>query len=180
MKKFLMNFKVCIFKKQKRQICINKKKRFAIFLFFILGFSLVFGQSDIKSMQIRKNSFIEISKETLILFLNQTMEEWIDLMVKNGYEEMDTSDGIVIYSKGKIGEQIQAIAKNELGVISIDWYDYEDKKRITQKFESEIKDLYFKKKENISYYTYYEYIIGLELQEDTDFVFERVLIKRAM
>jgi hypothetical protein len=129
-------------------------------------------------MQIRETSFVEISKEILIKFLNQTIDEWVDLMVKNGYEEMDDSEGIIIYSKGKIGEQIQAIAKNKLGVVSIDWYDYKDKIRITQKIENEIKKFYLKKEKNISYYAYNEYIIGLEVKQEDDFTFERVYIKR--
>ena len=153
-------------------------RQLAISLFLVLKSILIVGQSDVKLVQIKENSFIEISQETLIKFLNQTMDEWVDLMKENGYTEMDNSDGIVIYSKGEIGKQIQAIAKNRLGLITVDWIDSVDKIRMTKEIEKKVENLFFTKMENISYYIYYEYIIGLELTQENDYTFERIYIKR--
>ena len=153
-------------------------RQLIISLFLVLKSILIVGQSDVKLAQIKENSFIEISQETLIKFLNQTMDEWVNLMKENGYTEMGNSDGIIIYSKGEIGKQIQAIAKNRLGLITVDWWDFIDKIRIMKEIENKVDKLFFTKVENTSYYIYYDYIIGLELTQENDYTFERVYIKR--
>jgi hypothetical protein len=138
---------------------------------------LAFGQTDIKLVKVKNYSFIEISPEILIKFLNQTMEEWVDLMNKNGYEEMDNSDGIITHSKGNLEERIQAIAKNKLGIVSITWLD-NGKTSMIQQIQKKVEKSFLNKANNISYYTYGKYIIGLESTRGNDCVLETVYIKR--
>ncbi len=154
------------------------KKRLLITILFFTCVSFIYSQSELGHVKIGDEIFIKISTETIIKFLNQPMSDWEDLMVKNGYKLMDDSEGIAIYSKGKIGERIQAIAKNRAGVISIDWYDFVNKTKTTSELEKSLKNNYITSKGNLNYYHFNNYIIGIESYLDENHLFERVLIKQ--
>lgn len=153
------------------------KKRLLITILFFTCLSFIYSQPELGYVKIGDETFIKISTKTIIKFLNQPMSDWEDLMVKNGYELMDDSEGIATYTKGKIGERIQAVAKNRVGVISIDWYDFINKTKTTSELEESLKNNFMTSKENLNYYYLNNYIIGIESHLDENHLFERVLIR---
>lgn len=144
----------------------------------ILNFTCLFGQSEIEQRKIGKESFIKISNTTIIKLFNLSFEDWENLMDHLGYTKMDDSEGIIIYSKGEIGDQTQAIAKNRIGLLSIDWFDFKDKIRFTQEIEKSLQPYFLKKDKGISYYIFEEYLIGLKVYEDDNYLKESVYIRR--
>ncbi len=152
------------------------KKITTIILILFTNFSS-FSQNKLEFVKIGNNSFIKPTTEALIMFLNQSMSDWENLMQQNGYRLLSDSDSTVIYIKGKIGYQTQAIAKNKRGIVSIIWYDFIDKIKTLTKFETSIKNYYFKKANDIKFYIYEEYIIGIKSDENEYCVNEEIHIK---
>jgi hypothetical protein len=152
--------------------------RLIIIAVLLLNFSRSFGQSEIEQRQIGKESFIQVSSETIIKLFDLSFEDWESLMVQLGYTKMDDSEGIITYSKGEIGGQTQAIAKNRIGLLSIDWFDFKDKIRLTQEIEKSLHSYFVEKTNDISYYNFNEYLIGLRVYEDSNYLRESVFIRQ--
>jgi len=152
--------------------------RLIIIVVLLLKFSSLVGQTEIEQRQIGKESFIKATRENIITLFDLSIEDWESLMVRLGYKRMDDSEGIIIYNKGEIGGQVQAIAKNRIGLLSIDWFDFKDKIELTQELEKSLKYCFVEKANDISYYTFNEYIIGVRIYEDSNYLRESVYIRR--
>jgi len=161
--------------KSQKIIIMNRLIAISVLL---LNFTCLFGQSEIEQRKIGKESFIKISNATIIKLFNLSFEDWESLIVQLGYTKMDDSEGNITYSKGEIGGQIQAISKDKIGLLSIDWFDFIDKIRLTQEIEKSLQPYFVKKDNGISYYNFEDYIIGIKVYEDNNYLNESVYIRR--
>ena len=152
--------------------------RLIIIAVLLINFSRLFGQSQIEQRQIGKESFIQVSSETIIKLFDLSFEDWESLMVQLYYTKMDDSEGNITYRKGKIGEQTQAISKDRIGLLSIDWFDFKDKIRLTYEIEKSLQSYFVEKANDISYYNFNEFVIGLKVYEDSNYLHESVYIRR--
>ncbi|MDY0144190.1 MAG: hypothetical protein RBQ64_04250 [Candidatus Izemoplasmatales bacterium] len=62
--------------------------------------------------------------------------------------------------------------------MSIDWFDFIDKIRLTQEIEKSLQPYFVKKDNGIFYYNFEDYIIGIKVYEDNNYLNESVYIKR--
>lgn len=152
--------------------------RLVIIAILLLNFSCLLGQSEIEQRQIGKESFIHISTETIIKLFNLSFEDWESLMVQFEYTKLDDSEENITYSKGEIGRQTQAISKDRIGLLSIDWFDFKDKIRLTLEIEKFLQSYFVEKTNDISYYNFNEFVIGLRIYEESNYLRESVYIRR--
>jgi len=147
-------------------------------LFFCFACFITSAQDpSSNSLTSNKKTFIEYNIEELTADLTASMSKWEEKMIFNGYAKLDESEGIIIYTKEDGDEQIHAIAKNEIGVISVDWWDYKDKERLYDKVESGLKGKFLGNTQGINYYGYKKYLVGFEQEEYPDYIVDRVFIK---
>ncbi|MDR1182161.1 MAG: hypothetical protein LBL13_09320 [Bacteroidales bacterium] len=149
-----------------------------IFLNIIFLLSIVFaeGQTDVDYITFKGDSFIKISSDIIIDFLDQSTEDWETFMQQNDYEKKHEESGLIIYSKGRREQRFQAIGKNEHNILTIDWYDYDDKVKTTVELEESMENESIKKGDNIAYYMHNGHFIVVESKQDNEHIFERVYV----
>jgi hypothetical protein len=149
-----------------------------IFLGLIFQLSIVFvhGQVEIDYIRFEEDSFIKISSDIIIDFLDQSTETWETLMQQSNYEKKHQKGGLIVYSKGRREKKFQAIGKNENNILTIDWYDYDDKVKTMVELEESMENESIKKGDNISYYVHDGHFIVVESKQDDEHVFERVYV----
>jgi hypothetical protein len=145
-------------------------------LFFQLSIVWVYGQTQFDYVEFEGDSFIKISSDVIIDLLEQSTENWETLMQENDYEKKHEAGGLIVYSKGIRDKRFQAIGKNENNILTIDWYDYDDKVKTMEDLVKSMESESIKKDNNASYYVHNGHFIVVESKQDEKHVFERVYV----
>ncbi len=141
----------------------------------LLGVIVVKGQT-VNYIEIQGDTFVKITNELITNLIEQPVEEWEIFMQQSNYKKKHEYGSLVVYSKGNRNKRFQAIGKSKNTMLTIDWYDYEEKNRIMTELEKSMEPHLVKKGDNISYYLYNEYFIGIESKINDDHVFERIYV----
>jgi hypothetical protein len=151
-------------------------KRVFLGLFFQLSVVLVYGQAKVDHVEIEGDTFIKISSDVIIDFLDQSTESWEILMQQNDYEKKHEAGGLIVYTKGERGKRFQAIGKNQNNMLTVDWYDYDDKVKTMDELEKSMENESIKKDNKASYYVHDGHFIVVESLKDEKHIFERVYV----
>ena len=153
-------------------------KKIIVPVVLFVSCNIVDAQQKIKTINIDGEKFVEVTVDILIFFLDQKYIDWETDMKKLGFKVLDEQENVAIYYKESKGSIMQCISKNKLGIVSIDWYDYKTKKSLMSEVFEVIKPYYYAREDDIDFYEYKSWIIGATIQKDTDFTFNRILIKK--
>jgi hypothetical protein len=155
---------------------MKQMKQIFLGLFFQLSIVFVYGQSKVDHIEFEGDTFIKISSDVIIDFLDQSTEKWETLMQENDYQKKHEEGGLVIYSKGERGKRFHAIGKNQNNMLTVDWYDYDDKVKTMDELEKSMENESIKKDNKASYYVHNGHFIVVESLQDEKHVFERVYV----
>ncbi len=121
--------------------------------------------------------------DVLVYFLTCDMKEWEMLMRSlkytclTGEEDADSP----VYAKGKMNDMLLGVSKNDLlHVASFDWFNYRNKLSLMDEFIASIEPYYVINKQNISYYQYKDWVIGVTKEESDGCYHENVTIVRKL
>jgi hypothetical protein len=103
-------------------------------------------QSDFVYFEYNKQKFISIELSNLVTALNNSLNNWETGLKKNGFKETNAENDIHFFMKGEMGSIFQATSKDSInGVVSINWYDFTNKKSLMGKIEAiyKLNSFYF-------------------------------------
>jgi hypothetical protein len=161
---------------KKKGVKMKRMKQIFLGLFFQLGIVCVYGQSKVDHIEVDGDTFIKISSEVIIDLLDQSTENWETLMQENDYVKKHEVGGLVVYSKGSRDKRFHAIGKNANNILTVDWYDYDDKVKTMEDLEKSMENETIKKDDKASYYVHNGHFIVVESRQDEKHVFERVYV----
>ncbi|MDR0603101.1 MAG: hypothetical protein LBG80_02210 [Bacteroidales bacterium] len=155
---------------------MKRMKQIFLGLFLQLCIGFVYGQSKVEYIELEGDTFIKISSDVIIEFLDQSTEKWEMLMQENDYQKKHEVNGLVVYSKGERGKRFHAIGKNQNNMLTVDWYDYDEKVKTMDELEKSMENESIKKDDKASYYVHNGHFIVVESLQDEKHVFERVYV----
>ncbi|MEI6349327.1 MAG: hypothetical protein WCP69_15385 [Bacteroidota bacterium] len=148
------------------------------FLLFGLIFLMQNGYSQTtETFEFDTERFVSPSIEQIISFLKMDYADWQNAMVEYGYEKTSKPGEPAIYSKGQIGDITQTVSKTDL-LVSIDWWNFRTDYRTLSSVKKKIEGLYSHSANDIDFYKFQDYIIGISTSTTEQFLMERILIKR--
>lgn len=146
---------------------------FLISVFFIQNCN----SQTVATFEVNEMEFVKPSINNIINFLELDFDEWESVMQRLKYKKVSKPNELVIYSKGKIGYITQAISKTN-HVVFIEWLDFEDQYNTLKLIKQELKDYFAYRSNDMDFYHYKGYIIGISYYSDEQYRTESILIKK--
>ena len=135
-----------------------------------------FSQS-FKTKSINDIEYVNFELNDLVAAFEMPMAEYRSELERFKYQKNTTPDQPDVYIKEEFGKRIHAISKADM-LISVDWYDFVDKTGKFDKIVSELKPNFLHRHNDIDYYSYNEYTIGIMSSSTDEFRRDTILIKR--
>lgn len=159
-----------------------KKSLFLIVLSIVLLFlSPILSAQPLKleTKTIEGTEYMVPSIDILVHFLTCDMQEWEILMRSlkytclTGEEDADRP----VYAKGEMNDMLLGVSKNSsLHIVSFDWFNYKNELSLMDDFIASIKPYYVRNMQNVDYYQYKDWSIGVTKEESDGCYHENVTI----
>lgn len=151
-------------------------KKFLVLAILMVLIHIGYSQS-IKTFETSQKTFVTPSLDQVIDLLEMDYQLWQEKMADLGYEDNTEPGKAKVYTKGQIGSITQAISKTDI-LVSIDWWNFMNDYRTLDGVKAKLKQYYSHNANDIDFYSYNGYIIGITISDSDDFFMERILIRR--